>query len=129
MILLCDEDVGTKAPRALTLVGYDVRSLFQMHWHAKQDTWWLAEAGDRGWLVFSRNHKMLLVPTERTVIQKHKVGVVYLTSGHEHPASMLRLLLKKWEWLEEIDRSLQRPFARFLSPDGRVSDSYRTRKL
>jgi hypothetical protein len=100
-----------------------------MHWENKPDTWWLAEAGDRGWLVISRNHKQLIVPDERAAIIDHKVGVVYLTSGHADPAVMLRLLLKKWEWLEVADATLERPFARFFSPEGRVSISYRGRKL
>ena len=37
---------------------------------------------------------------------------------------MLLVLLKKWQWLEEID-SLPKPFAYFLTPSGRVKSQYR----
>jgi hypothetical protein len=129
VILLCDEDIGTHVPRALTLVGRDARSLFQQGWRGTPDTYWLAQAGRLGWLVFSSNKKMLRVPSERAVIQGERVGIVFLTNGEENLARQLWLLLVKWPWLEEIDCNLPRPFARFLSPTGRVSDSYRDFRL
>jgi hypothetical protein len=127
--LLCDEDIGTNVPKALTLVDRDARSLAQQGWRGMPDTYWLAQAGRLGWLVFSSNKKMLRVPSERAVIQREHVGIVFLTTGEEHLARQLWLLLVKWPWLEEIDANLPRPFARFLSPTGRVSDSYRDLKL
>jgi len=129
VILLCDEDIGTGVPKALTLVGRDARSLVELGWGGKPDVYWLAEAGRLGWLVFSSNKKMLRVPSERAVIQKERVGIVFLTNGEEHLATQLWLLLVKWPWLEDIDCLLPRPFAKFLSPNGRVSDSYRNLKL
>ena len=129
MILLCDEDIGTHVPRALTLVERDARSLFQMGWQGTADTWWLTKAGRLGWLVFSANKKMLRVPIEREAIQRERVGIVFLTNGEEYLARQLWLLLVKWPWLEYIDCNLPRPFAKFLSPTGRVSDSYKDLKL
>ena len=129
MILLCDEDIGTHVPRALTLVERDARSLFQMGWQGTADTWWLTKAGRLGWLVFSANKKMLRVPIERETIQRERVGIVFLTTGEEQLARQLWLLLVKWPWLEDIDCNLPRPFARFLSPTGRVSDRYRDLRL
>jgi hypothetical protein len=129
VILLCDEDIGTKVPTALSLVGYDVRSIHQMGWSGKPDTWWLAEAGRLGWLVFSCNTRMLRVPLESSAIQDNQVGIIYLTSGEQYLPKVLWLLLVKWPWLQDINRNLPRPFARFLSPTGRVTDSYRRLKL
>lgn len=129
MILLCDEDIGTKVPTALSLVGYDVRSIVQMGWGGKPDTWWLAGAGQQAWLVFSCNTRMLRVPSERSAICDNRVGIIYLTSGEQYLPKVLWLLLVKWPWLEDINRNLPRPFARFLSPTGRVTDSYRHLKL
>lgn len=129
MNLLCDEDIGTRVPKALALVGHSARSLFEMGWAGKPDTWWLERAGHYGRLVFSCNKRMLLVASEREVIEREKVGIVFLTKGEEHLPDVLWLLLVKWPWLEEIDRTLERPFARFLSPTGRVSTSWRDLKL
>lgn len=129
MILLCDEDIGTNVPAALTLVGHDARSLFRMGWAGEPDTWWLTKAGQLGWLVFSCNTRMLRVPSERAVIQSERVGIVFLTSGEEYLARVLWLLLVKWRWLEDIDGNLTRPFAKFLSPTGRVTDTYQNLRL
>ena len=80
------------------------------------------QSGTLGWLVFSYNKKQLLVPGERQAIVENRVGIVYLTSGEEKPARVLGLLLKKWADLELLDNTEQRPFARFLSPNGYLRD-------
>ena len=80
-------------------------------------------------LVLSCNKKMLLVPTERQAIVNDNVGIVFLTTGEERPARVLLTLLRRWDTLEEIDSATPRPFAKFLSPNGRISDSYRGVRL
>ncbi len=88
------------------------------------DVDWLTIAGRDGLFVFSRNKKMLRVATERQTIISEKVGIVFLTSGEESPARMLRLLLNRWDKLEFLDNNEPRPFARFVSPNGQLSDMY-----
>jgi predicted nuclease of predicted toxin-antitoxin system len=129
LILLCDEDVGTGIPKALNLVGYETRYLRGLGLAGKPDTVWLAIAGQNEWLVFSYNKKMLKVPSERDTIIREKVGIVFLTNGTEHIAAVLRLLLSKWNVLELLWDAVERPFARFLSPNGRMSDKYRDYQL
>lgn len=89
MKLLCDEDIGTGVPEALHLVGYDAISLYKQGWAGKEDVFWLARAGELKWLVFSCNKRMLLVTNERDTIISTKVGVLFLTSGEEHPPKVL----------------------------------------
>ena len=122
MILMCDEDVGSRVPGALKLVGLQTISLADNAWKGMIDLAWLQKAGEAGWLAFSCNRAMLDVPAEREAIVNYSVGIVFLTSGHEHPRDTLRLLLNKWKWLELIDSTVLRPFAYYLSPSGRVRD-------
>ena len=129
MILLCDEDVGTRVPRALGLVGYPAHALYDRGLAGTPDVDWLTIAGRMGFLVFSRNYKMLTVRSERETINKENVGIVFLTSGEESPAKMLRLLLNRWDTLELLDRTEPRPFARFLSPRGHLGRSYKKLQL
>lgn len=129
MIVLFDEDVGIGIPKALDLVGCETKSLRGLGWAGKPDTWWLGKAGENGWLVFSYNKKMLKVPNERDTIVLQKVGVVFLTSGQEYSRAVLRLLLSKWDTLDLLWQSVERPFARFLSPNGRLSDKYKDYQL
>ena len=120
MILMCDEDVGAKVPGALRLVGLHTISLANNAWKGMTDLEWLRKAGEEGWLAFSCNRAMLEVPAEREAIISSNVGIVFLTSGHEHPKDTLRLLLNKWQWLELLDTTVARPFAYYVYPSGRV---------
>lgn len=129
MILLCDEDIGTGVPKALALVGYTTHSLVGLGWAGKPDKQWLVWAGQKEWLVFSCNKKMLLVPEERDTIIREKVGIIFLTNGEEHPPKVLRLLLTKWDTLELLWNTTERPFARFLSPNGRLAAKYKHYQL
>jgi hypothetical protein len=129
VILLCDEDIGTGVPTALTAVGYDARALVRQGWGGRPDVEWLAWAGNAGMLVLSCNKKMLRVPSERQAIIDTKVGIVFLTTGEERPARVLLTLLRRWDALEKLDSTTPRPFAKFLSPNGKIKDSYRDLRL
>ena len=118
MILFCDEDIGTHVPMALRLVNYHTFSMKQKGWLSKEDSEWLTIAGQKKWLAFSGNKKILKVPNERETITREKVGIIFLTSGQEKLPEVLRLLLTKWNKLEFIDETEQRPFAYFLYPNG-----------
>ncbi len=95
----------------------------------KPDAVWLAKAGQNGWLVFSYNKKILEVPNERETIIREKVGIIFLTNGTEYNRKVLRLLLTKWDTFELFWSTVERPFARFLSPNGRLSDKYKDYQL
>lgn len=125
MKLLCDEDIGTSVPKALKLVGYDVTSIYHEKWAGREDTFWLEKAGQLNWLIFSCNKRILLVDAERKALIDNNVGIIFLTSGWEHPANVLRLLLNKWDKITYIHSNQTRPFALFLSPNGKISNSYR----
>ena len=125
MILLCDEDVGTGVPIALNAVGYDARSLRSMSWGGRPDEFWLEKAGQLEWFVLSCNKRMLKVTAERDTIIRGNVGIVFLTSGEEQPSKVLLRLLQKWPDLELHWETTERPFARFLSANNRLSDKFR----
>ena len=129
MILLCDENIGIGVPDALKAVGYDAHSAVGMGWDGKPDVEWLAWAGGAGMLVLSRDKKMLRLSRERQAIIDNEVGIVFLTTGEEHSARVLLNMLRKWDTLESLNSSEPRPFAKFLSPNGRISDSYRGIRL
>ena len=129
MILLCDEDVGTGVPKALTAVGIDARSIVGMNWRSQPDEFWLERAGQNEWLVLSCNKRMLKVMAERNIILRERVGIIFLTSGEERPREVLLRLLKKWDDLELLWNTTPRPFARFLSANNRILEQFRDFRL
>jgi hypothetical protein len=97
-------------------------------WLGRDDQEWLRIAGRKGWLAFTADKKMLTVPHERQTIIDHRVGLIFLTNGEEHSDQVLRLLLNKWKWIQQVNE-LPRPFAKFLSLAGRTSDQYKHYRL
>ena len=129
MKLLCDEDVGTSVPRALSAVGFPARSLVSMRWNGKPDEFWLEKAGQLELLVLSRNVGMLKVEAERDAITRWGVGIVFLTNAQRPPSEVLLQLLKKWDDLEHLWQTTPRPFARFLTAHNRILNKFRTYRL
>jgi hypothetical protein len=125
LVLVFDEDCGTGIPKALWLVGYTTHNFVELGWSGKKDVEWLPWVGQNGWLLFSYNKKQLEVPTERNAIIDNGVGVVYLTTGEESAPRVLLLLLKKWAALELLDDGIERPFVRFLHPNGHITETYK----
>ena len=126
MRLLCDEDIGKRVPAALREVGCDATALQTKGWRGRPDVDWIPDAAAEGFLVFSSNKRMLLVPAEREAIANSQLGIVFLTNGEEILRSVLLLLLKRWDWLERIDRE-PKPFVYFLSPRNRATRRHRLR--
>ena len=127
--LIGDEDVGTGIPHALGDVGLTALALHGIGLGGTADVEWLRVAGRNGWLVFSHNKKMLTVPYEKQTIINSQIGIVFLTTGEENTANQLRLLLNRWSALELMDTTVQRPFARFLRPDGRIANTFNYRGI
>lgn len=124
-MLLCDDDLGLGIPKALRAVGLKATSLYRLGLSGRPDTEWLARAGRLQLMVFSCNKKILKVPVERDTLIREKVGIVFLTNGQEYAHKTLRLVLTKWETLNLLWDTTDRPFARFLTSNGRLTDSYR----
>jgi len=95
LILYSDEDVGTRVPRALKLVGLKVISAVSKGAVSEPDIQWLERIGKKGWLGISCNKNILDVPEERDTIIQNKVGIVFITSGELHPKEKLSLILRK----------------------------------
>ena len=72
---------------------------------------------------------MLKVKAERDTIIRERVGIVFLTTGEEHPPIVLMRLLKKWADLELLWDTTDRPFARFLFANNSLSDTFRDYRL
>lgn len=120
MILYSDEDVGTRVPKALKLVGLKVVSAVSKGAVSEPDIQWLERVGKKGWLGLSCNKNILNVPEERDAIINNNVGIVFVTSGNLHPKDKLLLILRKWQWMETLNEIENRPFAYYLYATGRT---------
>jgi ribosomal protein L34 len=109
--LYCDEDIGTRVPKALKLVGLRAESAVSRGMISEPDVQWLQRVGQKRWLGISCNKNVLQVPEERDAIITYKVGIIFFTSGNLTPKEKLLIILRKWDWMEQIDENETRPFA------------------
>lgn len=70
-------------------------------------------------LVFSCNKEILRAEAQRELWINENVGGVFLTSGQERRIDLLLLVLKKLDWLREIDNKTPRPFAYLMNIHGK----------
>jgi len=119
--LFFDEDTGGGVPNALRAVGIScqyVSSRFPIH-KGTPDEIWIPYAGERGLLVFSCNKAILEAEAQRKLWIENKVGGVFLTSGQERRIDVLMLILRRLEWLRQIDEQVARPFAYMMDIRGK----------
>ncbi len=84
-----------------------------------RDELWLPYVGRSGMLLFSCNKAILETEAELEIYMRENVGGVFLTTGRERKVDVLLLLLKRWSWLEEVNRETSRPFAYMVTISGR----------
>jgi hypothetical protein len=76
--LYCDEDIGTRVPKALKLVGLRAEYAVSRGMISEPDVQWLQRIGQKRWLGISCNKNIMQVPEERDAIITYKVGIIFL---------------------------------------------------
>ncbi len=122
MKLFVDEDTGVGLGKALPAVGVHARYVAKGMpiVPGTKDEQWIPWAGKEGSLVLSRNLGILEAEAQRSLLVVCGVAIVFLPQ-HLSSFDLLRLVLTRWDWLELVDGTVQRPFAFKLPPSGRSS--------
>ena len=125
MTLYFDQDYSSRAVDAIRRVKAgpveSVRSAFPEQFGRKvrvADAQWLSMVGDRGWLAITRDAHVLKRPDELRALLEHGVGAVILRAPTATPFQMLAFVVKRWDWLREIDAGQPRPFVFSTTLDG-----------
>lgn len=130
MILICDENLGTRVPDSLNLMGRSALSFVNLGWLGLDDVLWLPLAGEiEDSLVLSCGRQIVKKPRESAAIRSNNVGIVCLTDGEQPVADKVRLVLESWSLLEELHLNTPRPFARFLTPEGELLEKFNGLRL
>jgi hypothetical protein len=119
--LFFDEDTGRGVPDALYAVGIRCEYVSRKFPIVKgtPDELWIPYAGKTGLLVFSCNKGILEAEAQRELWIENDVGGVFLTSGQDRKVDILLLVLRRMDWLREIDEHTARPFAYMITIHGK----------
>ena len=129
MKLFFDEDMGSGVPKALYDLNLDGVSVL---WAVKvfrkrrragekiSDEIWIPFAGQAVSLAISANRAILESDPQRELLIEHNVGSVFMASGEYSNFDTMKLLLRKWGWLNAIHLNEPRPFAYIVNLAGRT---------
>jgi hypothetical protein len=120
-VIFIDRSLPRSIARALQEVRDDVRWLDDVFEPSASDTEWLTNVGAWGWLVITRDKKILTRPGEKAALIEHKVGAFYLTHT-DNPTrwQILKVIVRALDdMVETFDRE-QRPFLYGLDRNGKL---------
>jgi predicted nuclease of predicted toxin-antitoxin system len=88
--------------------------------HAKDEDW-LAEAGRRGWIVLTKDHRIRYRHVEQLALMKAGVAAFILTSGDLQGEEMAQIFVKALPRIKRFLRKHTKPFIAKIARNGSVS--------
>ncbi len=82
------------------------------------DPQWIRDSATRGWIALTQDYGITEKVNEREAIIAARAGIVILRPGNATNFEVLSFIVKRFEWLREINR-LARPFVFIASSNGR----------
>jgi predicted nuclease of predicted toxin-antitoxin system len=86
-----------------------------------KDEHWLTEAGQRGWIVLTKDHRIRYRHVERLALMKAGVAAFILTSGDLQGDEMAQIFVKALPRIIRFLKSHAKPFIAKIAKDGSVS--------
>lgn len=110
-MIFIDRSIPKSVAQALKSVRSDVIWLEDVFPHDTPDPTWLAEAGQKGWLVITRDKKIRTRPGERAAIAAAGVGCFVLTQKKDPTKwEYVKLLALTMDEMERIFDETPKPF-------------------
>jgi hypothetical protein len=110
-VILIDRSVPRSVARALQQVRDDVAWLDDVLPPATPDRDWLRHAGERGWLVVTRDKKIRTRPGERRSIEEAGVGAFVFEQKRDPSRwDYLKLLVTSLDEMERLFTETPKPF-------------------
>ena len=86
-----------------------------------KDEDWLAEAGQRGWIVLTKDHRIRYRHVERLALMKAGVAAFILTSGDLQGEEMAQIFVRALSRIKPFLQKHAKPFIAKIAKDGSVS--------
>lgn len=110
-MILIDASVAQRVARELGEARGDVLSGADIYPSGTEDPIWLMEAGVNGWLVITRDKRIVRRPAERQAIRDHAVGAFIIAQKRDPTAAEYRRIISATlAKMEALFESTPRPF-------------------
>ena len=90
-----------------------------------KDQDWLAEVGQHGWIVLTKDHRIRYRQVERRALIKAGVAAFILTSGDLQGEEMAQIFVKALPRIERFLQKYAKPFIAKIAKDGSISMLFR----
>ena len=121
-VLFLDECLGTTdVPAALRKVGVRVELLHETFPRATRDEDWLAKVGERGWVVLTKDQRILRRQVEFSALLAANVAAFVLTSGNLTGAETAAAFVRAYPRMRKVLRDFEVPFVASVKRNGSVS--------
>lgn len=101
-------------------LGHQVERLEAYFVHDTEDEVWLPEAGRRGWVVVTRDQRIMLNQRERQALLDHGVAAFIYTGGNASGQTSTRTLCEALYAMETVLRLHARPFIAKITREANV---------
>ena len=105
-----DNNIGKNVSDGLKAFGEDTIHLKEKYDPATEDQIWLAEIGQAGWFLITKDNRIRGKNHELQKIREHKVGAFFLTSKDMGKWDIIRTLVLNWDRIKELAQKTNRPF-------------------
>lgn len=118
MTFLVDNNIGKNVAAGMSGFGEDVVHLTEHFSEDAPDTEWLADAGNKGWFVITRDKRIRRRPLELGAVRKHSVGMFVLDGKNQDRCKLIQQVVRNWPRIKEHARRQRRPFAFSIPANG-----------
>ena len=119
MKFLIDENLPSKMAKSLSAIEQDVSHVTDVLEAGATDVEVLEYAGNNDLFLITKDLRIRYRPNEKEAIKKHKVGVFLLGGKNRQFFETYQQLIRNWPRILECAESTNRPFIKWVPPNGR----------
>ena len=105
-----DENLGKELALGLRGFGEETLHLTERFSPGTPDEDWLLFVAENGYVLFTRDKKILRRPQQRAIIKEHKIGAFFLAGKNMSRWDYIRQIVRAWHKIEAAAKKDPPPF-------------------
>ena len=120
MTFFFDNQMSERIVDGLKAFGENVVHLREEFSGSAKDVEWLPSVGQNGWILISRDKKLLKNPAEKELFIKYQVGGILLDAKGLSICDQVEQIVRNWKTIKRLSSSTKKPFAYRFYSKGKV---------